>query len=107
MTPYNSKALSYRPLLPTGDSHIEQQGIRITSNGNYIDIINVYIPPQSSCAAGYVASLQNPMNSDDAIILGDINAHSPLWHSKLPRDSRGSQLSEEVEASSYIVLNEK
>ena len=47
------------------------------------------------------------MNSDDAIILGDINAHSPLWHSKLPCDSRGSKLSEEIEASSYIVLNEK
>ena len=67
-------------------------------------LINVYIPPESSCPQGFNPSLNNILPNNDAIILGDMNAHDPLWNSSL-QDSRGEKFSEEIGNSNFGVLN--
>ena len=83
------------------DPHLEIQGIKV----NNLTILNIYIPPTSSCAPGYSPTLSPYLNMDDALILGDINAHDPLWFSTM-NDTRGSQLAEEISSSNYATLNE-
>ncbi|ESO00247.1 hypothetical protein HELRODRAFT_176105 [Helobdella robusta] len=61
-------------------STIESQAIKINASDTDINIINIYIAPQSTCPAG------------------DINAHDPLWNSSL-EDTRGETLASEIENS--------
>ena len=39
-------------------------------------------------------------------ILGDFNAYSPLWHSKLPGETKGNNIASEIHISNHAVLNE-
>lgn len=104
------QSLSHRPaIIPppsTPDIHIEQMGIVIKSGNTEITIVNIYIPPVSSCESGYVASMEHLLTIQDCLILGDINAHNELWFSNLGNDSRGDDIAEEIDASSFGVLNE-
>ena len=52
---------------------------------------NVYIPTASSCAGGYIHSLDHLMMTTDTLILGDFNAHHSAWYSN-PSDTRGTLL---------------
>ena len=83
------------------DNHTEAIAIEI---GN-ISLINIYIPPTSSCESGYQPTLQPYFSHGDALILGDINAHDQLWHSRI-QDSRGQLLAEEILDSNLGVMNE-
>lgn len=85
--------------------YTETQAIRI--HGNHpITFINVYIPPVSSCMTGWKASIAHLLLQDDTIILGDFNAHDPLWYSNGNDSSnRGDNLAEEISATTYTVLN--
>ena len=55
-------------------------------------VVNIYIPPQSSCHAGHTSSIKLLVTLKDAIILGDFNAHSNLWFYRVNKDSRGQKL---------------
>ena len=83
------------------DNFIESLAI---DTGN-IKIINMYIPPTSSCDQGYMPSLQHYLPPSDTLVLGDFNAHDVLWYSSI-QDARGSNLAEEISESNYGVLNE-
>ena len=85
----------------TVDPHLEHLAIKV----NNLVIVNVYIPPASSCAAGYTPSLLNILPQSDALILGDMNAHDPLWFSSI-QDPRGERFAEEIGNSNFGVLNE-
>ena len=86
---------------PRKDPHIEYLGIKVDN----INIINMYIPPASSCSQGYKANIETYIPIDDAIIVGDINAHDALWHSPL-QDTRGTEISETIGSSMLGVLNQ-
>ena len=64
---------------PNGDIHIEQQTIKIETGKNSRKVINIYIPPTSSCTIDFSPSLNHLLTQDDCIIVGDFNAHNPLW----------------------------
>ena len=83
------------------DPHVEAQAIKV---GN-ISIVNVYIPPTSSCVPGYSPTITRYLPTSDALVLGDLNAHDALWNSKLS-DTRGADLSSEISQSDFGVLNE-
>ena len=83
------------------DPHLETQGIRVGDTS----IINIYLPPNSSCSSDYHFTLLHFLNMKDTIILGDFNAHDSLWHSQLS-DERGRNLAEEIGNADYGVLNE-
>ena len=86
----------------TNDQHIESLSIKI----NNITIVNIYIPPTSSCSAGYIPAITPFLPNDDALILGDFNTHDPLWYSNLS-DNRGSHISDEIGNSNFGTLNEE
>lgn len=98
------RSISIPPSHP--DPHPEQQSIVIRAVNKDFTITNVYIPPNSSCASGYLASIAHLLQTQDHIILGDFNAHHPLWFSNISPDARGEDLAAEIDSSDYCVLNE-
>ena len=83
------------------DPHLEYIGIKIEE----ISIINIYIPPVSSCTTpGYSPPIDQIIPDGEGLILGDFNAHDPLWFSSLS-DSRGEIVAEAIGNSNYGVLN--
>ena len=82
------------------DKHIEHLTIKI----NNISIVNIYIPPASSCSAGYIPDLTPFLPQSDAMVVGDVNAHDPLWNSSI-QDARGILFSEVIGDSNFGVLN--
>ena len=86
---------------PPADPHLEYLGIKV----NNISLINIYIPPTSSCTAGYTPNLARYLPQEDGILLADINAHDALWFSQLS-DSRGSDLADIIGDSNLGVINE-
>ena len=93
--------------LETLDKHLEVQAIELNAHGNNIKIVNTYIPPLSSCDAGHKTSISKVLELDDCIIVGDFNAHIPIWHSKLPEDTKGTNIASEIELSNDAVLSKK
>ena len=67
-------------------------------------IINVYIPPASSYNGCYSLPLDHILTGTDSLVLGDFNAYHSLWHSGTT-DTRGNQLADSVNSSSFAVLN--
>ncbi|KAH7684498.1 pol-like protein, partial [Aphelenchoides avenae] len=101
---YTERALAEVP----GDAHLEQMAVDVATKPGHLTIVNVYIPPDSSCEPGYKPSLTHLLEDGDAsdtLVLGDLNAHDPLWHSTRA-DAKGTALSEEMLDSNYGVLNE-
>lgn len=88
------------------DAHTELQRIRVkTGDRTWLNITNVYIPPVSSCATGFQPALQKALDGDDSLVLGDFNAHDPLWYSSLS-DSRGLDVAALIARSNMTVMNE-
>ena len=95
----------YTPMQLPQDGTMECMGIKVDHNNTSFRVINYYIPPTSSCPEGYSASTEPLLKTDNILVLGDANAHDPLWYSSLV-DTRGNKLAGEIEFSDYGVLNE-
>ena len=85
------------------DGHTEALGISIELTE--LKIVNVYIPPASSCPANFAPALGKIFDLKDAIIGGNFNAHSRLWNSGLPEDRRGAEIAEHLGTSEMVGLN--
>ena len=83
------------------DRHTEHQIIKIDN----LNIVNIYIPPVSSCSSGFMPDIKAIFPSSDSLIVGDFNAHDALWHSSV-QDTRGQILAEEIGNTQFGVLNE-
>ena len=70
------------------DPLLEELSIKAELGNTKLIISNVYIPPASSCSNGYQYSIEHPLTTPDTLILGDFNAHHPLWYSR-STDTRG------------------
>ena len=92
--------------LKNNDDHAEVQAIVIPYKDQQLTLINTYIPPSSSCTPGYSATLSNHLSGTATIIVGDMNAHNSLWFSSLSADSRGDKFAEEIDNSTFVVINE-
>ena len=92
--------------LKNDDDHAEVQAIVIPYKDQQLTLINTYIPPSSSCSPGYSATLSNLLSGTATIIVGDMNAHNSLWFSSLSADSRGDKFAEEIDNSTFVVINE-
>ena len=57
-----------------GDGHTESQGVKVGDTNIY----NIYIPPTSSCTAGFKPNIPALLSADDSLVLGDFNAHDSL-----------------------------
>jgi exonuclease III len=68
--------LDVTPLISPGDQVIKLQGISVFINNAYIKVFNVYIPPVSANTR-YFPNISKILDiSDDALVLGDLNAHN-------------------------------
>ncbi len=99
---YIHKSLLFMKLpdIPT-DGHTETLGVKVGDT----NILNVYIPPVTSCVTGFKPNIPALLPPGDALVLGDFNAHDSLWHSNI-QDTRGAEIADEIGNSSYCVLNE-
>jgi hypothetical protein len=52
---------------------------------------------------GYKANITHLLELDNGIIIGDFNAHHPLWHSNLNPDQRGEDIVDQIDVSNYGV----
>ena len=94
-------------LTPLSEATTEQQAVDLIFDNGTIRLTNVYIPPINSCPPGHSASIAHLLLPDaDSIIVGDFNAHDPLWHSSLS-DARGANIASEIEAAEYGTLNDE
>ena len=63
------------------EPHLEELPITATLGDTEFIITNVYIPPGSSCAGGYLPSMDHLMMTTDTLILEDFNAHHSARYS--------------------------
>ena len=89
---------------PFTDAHTECIVIKLTIAELELVITNIYIPPASSCAPGFAASL-SPLLNEDHLILGDINGHADQW-SIATEDARGISISDELDDKNFLALND-
>ena len=81
------------------------------TNKKIYTIANIYIPPRNTtspdhatCDADITSCIQYITNLPNSIISGDINAHSPIWHSHTT-DHRGDLIADLLGNSDHITLN--
>ena len=94
----------------TDDDTAETLLVTVTLEGGELHILNVYIPPATSCPAGYATNFDLLLRDrGDQLVMGDFNAHHDAWFSRTEdtrAEARGVALSEPVDASLLGVLNE-
>ncbi len=86
------------------DNHTEVLAIKVLFNNLELCIVNIYIPPASSCSSGFIPQISHLFRLQDTLLIGDFNAHDPLWSSGTP-DSRGTSFAAEINLSDMAVLN--
>jgi hypothetical protein len=94
--------------LTNSDPSLELQAVRVEIGAMKIDVYNIYVPPISSCPAGHWPNFHALLNfpDNDALFLGDFNAHHPSWFSPWdPSDPRGDLLASELDSSELCILN--
>ena len=106
-------SLQYRELnldsLFISDRHLEHQAVVVEVEGAELRVVNIYIPPTSSCHPDYSPDL-TPLFSftDDTLIVGDFNAHDPAWYSSTSDSraaNRGAKIADECMDSTFQFLN--
>ena len=94
--------------LTNQDPTLEILGVTVTFNGSDLDILNLYIPPISSCPPGYSPNFPSLLDlpTNDALFFGDFNAHHSSWYSpRDPSDPRGDLLASALDSSTFAPLN--
>ena len=94
-----------------GDHSAEVLGTEVHLGGLPLRVANIYIPPCTSCPAGYQTKFDSLFNSssNNTILLGDLNAHHPSWYSATNDDraaARGTALDNSISNSDICILNE-
>ena len=79
--------------------------VRVQINKNkWITISNVYIPNTKTQFTNFDSRLLRA--SDDTILLGDLNGHSPLWDLSTTPDIRGEEIEDWVFNNDLNILND-
>ena len=89
-------------LQPYDNGYLELQSIKITSDFGVLDLVNVYNPCKNITYEEfkhYVSQLEK-----SHILVGDFNAHSPLWNVNGKRNHTGESLEALVEELDLGVL---
>lgn len=94
------------PPVSANDQTFEQLGITVTMGTDVLHLVNVYIPPVSSCPSGYIADISHLLELNDCIILGDMNAHHNSWDTYVPENTRGYDFVDQVDISNFGFLND-
>ena len=91
--------------LKTSDKHLDIKAIELAAGGDNIKLVNTNIPPLSNSDAGYKTTISKL--PDDSIFHVDFNAHSPLWYSTQPEDTREKNIGNEIDLFNQLFLTKK
>ncbi|KYN22667.1 hypothetical protein ALC57_04928 [Trachymyrmex cornetzi] len=87
------------------DDSFEALGIALTLNNSHLYLIGAYRHPNESTSATAISSLTSFLNNHiRSILLGDLNAHHPMW-SGSRTNSAGRVLGRCIDDYSLVVLN--
>uniref|UniRef100_A0A2P2HZJ0 RNA-directed DNA polymerase from mobile element jockey-like n=1 Tax=Hirondellea gigas TaxID=1518452 RepID=A0A2P2HZJ0_9CRUS len=86
------------------DGHLEFQAIQIYSNLGNIDILNIYNPNLNVTFEEF--NFYYSQLTERAILIGDFNAHSPLWENRLRSNFTGKSIEKLLETTGMGLLNE-
>ena len=86
------------------DLHLEELTISAKLGNIELIISNIYIPPTSSCTAGYQPSIDHLMTTPYTLVLGDFNAHHSSWHAT-STDTREKNLADAICNTDFNILN--
>lgn len=92
-----------RPLAHHGLGQLEMQCVQIFSGNHWIDIVNIY-NPQLDIRYAELCNLFNQL-SCHAVVMGDFNAHSPIWDQRGRNNTTGRAIEEILTDSSFLLLN--
>ena len=90
----------------TLDTELQAVACTVFINGRNIDVCSIYIPPDYDTSQvlrqlnRLVDHFHHPY-----LLLGDFNAHSPLWWDQQSLDPRGRHLEDFIDMHNLIVLN--
>ena len=87
---YIKEDIAFKKIGANKVGSVEAQAISIQQNRTtWLDLTNVYIPPKrddTSRDLGWIPVREN------SVVLGDFNAHSPLWDTNQPADKQGEEV---------------
>ena len=88
----------------TNDATTDVLAIEVDLGGTALTLVDVYIPPVSSCPRNYAPDLDALLEKrGDQMVFGDFNAHHLSWFSRAA--ARGEALDEVVNSSQLAVAN--
>ena len=99
------ECIEFRIIPQYSDEVLETQGIKVKFGNLELKIFNFYLPPKSSCPPDYQETLRSLLSHNNALLLGDVNAHDPTWFSTIA-DTRGSKLAADIDESEMGIVNE-
>ena len=101
--PFTHTTAALRAALPV-DEVRELLSLTIRIGSRDIELVNLYIPPSSSCPRGYEPDLSHLGRASRGLVVGDFNAHDPSWFFDQVGDVRGSRLLDQLER--LVTLND-
>ena len=76
------------------------------ARNQWLQLTNVYAPPHNTVGHDASKIATDIINvTDDSLIVGDFNAHSPIWDHTHPSDQRGETLEDWLSAEGLATLN--
>lgn len=76
---------------------------KLTHDNKDVTLVAYYNPPQNKVDLGKIESFTNSLNNP-TLVIGDLNAHSPMWLSK-KANSSGSEVEAFLEEKEFTLLN--
>ena len=86
------------------DTNMQAIAVRVTAF-RPITICSVYIPPKEKINYTQLHKLQNQL-PEPYLIVGDFNAHSPLWEQTNTTDQKGKALEDFLSKTNSFLLND-
>ena len=100
---YIAKELKFSTISTNSNSQTELLVVDIHTGRSCLRIINYYLPPNADAPFEHVIEC---IHDKSAMIMGDANCHSKLWHSALNSDAKGQLVEELISQSNLVVKNE-
>ena len=100
------ETISHAITITASHTATEVLGIKIKCQKKWLEIINVYCPPQNSLGQEIELATEIIPTSNNSIILGDFNAHSNAWDLIQPEDDRGDHLLDWIGSAELTILND-
>ena len=103
------KSLAFETIRDATKDSTETQCFKIKmSKRKWVEICNIYCPPVRSHTTNQNVRLATKTipSTSESIVLGDFNAHSPIWDQFQPPDERGEAVEDWIINNDMTVLND-